>query len=65
MTPTFPADDRFVRLPEIKLRTGLSRTTIYRRIEEGGFPKPLKDGRVSVWRESAVLAYMGRVAAAG
>ena len=30
-----------LRLPQVKARTGLSRSTIYLRISEGTFPKPV------------------------
>lgn len=30
-----------LRLPEVKNRTGLSRSTIYLRIAQGNFPKPV------------------------
>ena len=44
---------RFVRLPEVMARTGLSRNTIYVRVAEGRFPKPLPLGARSVgWIES-------------
>lgn len=62
MTPTFPADDRFVRMREIRARTGLSRSTLYRRIEEGKFPAPRKDGRCAIWLESELVAYMAKIA---
>ena len=32
---------RIVRLPEVLARTGLSRNTIYVRLAEGSFPKPV------------------------
>ncbi len=44
---------RFVRLPEVMARTGLSRSTIYVRVAEGRFPKPVPLGVRSVgWIES-------------
>ena len=44
---------RFVRLPEVMARTGLSRSTIYVRVAEGRFPKPVPLGARSVgWIES-------------
>ena len=44
---------RFVRLPEVMARTGLSRNTIYVRVAEGRFPKPVPLGARSVgWIES-------------
>ena len=35
---------RFIRLPEVLSRTGYGRTTIYRKMEDGSFPKSLKLG---------------------
>lgn len=33
-----------IRLPEVKKRTGLSRSTIYDRIRENAFPTPIQLG---------------------
>ncbi len=50
-----PAPDRIVRLNTVLTRTGLSRSTIYRKIAEGTFPAQIK---ISVngagWRESDI-----------
>ena len=35
---------RFIRLNEVLSRTGFGRTSIYRKMEEGSFPKSLKLG---------------------
>ena len=35
---------RFIRLPEVLPRTGYGRTTIYRKMEEGSFPRSVKLG---------------------
>lgn len=47
--------DRIVRLKTVLSRTGLSRSTLYRKIREGTFPSQV---RISVhgagWRESAI-----------
>lgn len=47
--------DRIIRLTTVLARTGLSRSTIYRKIAEGTFPAQL---RISVkgagWRESDI-----------
>jgi len=47
--------DRIIRLKTVLARTGLSRTTLYRKMSDGTFPRQLK---ISVhgagWRESAV-----------
>ncbi len=46
---------RFVRLPEVVARTGLSRSTIYVRLAEGCFPQPVPLGARAVgWIESEV-----------
>ena len=35
---------RFIRLPEVLSRTGFGRTSIYRKMEEGSFPRSVKLG---------------------
>jgi len=41
-----------LRLPAVKARSGLSRSTIYLRISEGRFPKPVSlGGRAVGWIE--------------
>ena len=35
---------RFLRLPEVLARTGLSRSTIYVRLDQGRFPRPVSLG---------------------
>lgn len=50
-----PASERLVRLAEVKLRTGLSRSTIYLAIKNDQFPKPVNLGMRSVgWLESEI-----------
>jgi prophage regulatory protein len=44
-----------LRLPAVKERTGLSRSTIYQRIAKGRFPKPISLGARAVgWVESDI-----------
>lgn len=44
-----------LRLPEVKKQTGLARSTIYLRISEGTFPKPINLGvRAVGWVESDI-----------
>ena len=46
---------RIVRLPAVQARTGLGRSTIYVRLAEGSFPKPVQLGARAVgWIESEV-----------
>ena len=42
--PTSKPKIRLIRLPEVLSRTGYGRTSIYRKMEEGTFPKCLKLG---------------------
>lgn len=44
-----------LRLPAVKARTGLSRSTIYLRIAEGNFPTPVQlGGRAVGWVEAEI-----------
>ena len=44
-----------LRLPDVKKRTGLARSTIYLRISNNQFPKPISlGGRAVGWLESDV-----------
>jgi prophage regulatory protein len=50
-----------LRLPAVKVRTGLSRSTIYLRVSEGTFPKPVSlGGRAVGWLESEVQEWLQR-----
>jgi prophage regulatory protein len=45
----------FLRLPEVKRRTGKGKTSIYRDIAEGRFPRQVRNGNGSVaWLESEI-----------
>lgn len=54
-----PNTDRIIRLKTVLARTGLSRSTLYRKIADGTFPAQI---RISVhgagWRESSVEHWM-------
>ncbi len=57
MTPDTP--DRFLRLDTVLARTGLSRSTLYRKVDAGTFPKQVRIAQRCVgWRESAVTDWM-------
>jgi prophage regulatory protein len=44
-----------LRLPDVKRSTGLSRSTIYLRISQGTFPKPVSlGGRAVGWLQAEV-----------
>lgn len=47
--------DRIIRMDTVLFRTGLSRSTIYRKITEGTFPAQLKISTNGAgWRESDI-----------
>jgi prophage regulatory protein len=48
-----------LRLPAVKASVGLSRSTIYLRIAEGTFPKPVSLGSRAVgWLQSEIEGWM-------
>ena len=50
---------RFLRLPEVMERTGLSRSTIYVRLAAGRFPRPgALGGRAGGWIEAEIEAWV-------
>jgi len=60
---------RFIRLSEVMSRTGYGRTSIYRKMEDGSFPKSLKlggppkdpnefDSRAIAWLEDDIDQWM-------
>lgn len=56
-SPTRPL--RMIRLPEVAARTGMRKSTIYLRVAEGSFPRPVKLGpNVSAWVEEEVERFL-------
>ncbi len=50
-----------LRLPQVKLRIGLSRSTIYAAVSNGTFPAPISLGARAVgWLETDVEAWLSR-----
>lgn len=48
-----------LRLPNVKARTGLSRSTIYQRVSAGTFPPPINLGARAVgWIEGEIDAWL-------
>jgi len=48
-----------LRLPAVKARCGLSRSTIYQRVSDGNFPKPVNLGARAVgWLEAEIDAWL-------
>lgn len=67
MSPTNPSEpatlkevERLVRLSEYLLITGESKTQAYEKIAAGIAPRPIKDGRASLFVLSEVQAYVLR-----
>jgi prophage regulatory protein len=53
--------EKILRLPNVLDRTGLSRSTIYLRVTEGRFPKPVSLGARAVgWIETEVEEWIAR-----
>jgi prophage regulatory protein len=51
----FEKPDRILRLKSVIERTGLSRSTVYRKIDDGSFPRQIKIAERCVgWRESHI-----------
>ena len=47
------------RLPDVKAKTGLSRSTIYAMMAESRFPKPIKLSERAVgWAEAEITAWV-------
>jgi prophage regulatory protein len=50
-----------LRLPSVEDRTGLERSAIYRAMDRGDFPRPVRVGlRAVAWLESEVDAWLDR-----
>jgi len=51
---------RLIRLKEVQHRVGLGRSTIYRWMSEGKFPKPVRLGGYSVaWNQEDIDEWIG------
>src|SRR3546814_16439144 len=58
------APERIIRMKTVQDRTGLSRSTIYRKITEGTFPRQQKLGvHGAGWHESAINRWVANPAA--
>jgi len=50
-----------LRLPAVKIRTGLSRSTIYLRMSEGRFPRAISlGGRAVGWVEAEINDWLNQ-----
>lgn len=57
---TVPTPRRILRLPDVRQLVGLSRSSIYARIQAGTFPSPIKMGHSSGWIEREVQDWIER-----
>ncbi len=49
---------KFLKLPEVLIRTGKSRSSIYQGVNDGTFPTPIKLGpRAVAWIEAEIEAH--------
>lgn len=56
---TTDTPDRILRIAAVLERTGLTRSTLYRKVSQGTFPKQVRiAARCAGWRESAVNAWL-------
>jgi predicted DNA-binding transcriptional regulator AlpA len=62
-TPTIPDSDGRFLLPlnEVAARIALSRETLYRKIRQGLFPEPIKQGNRSFFQPADVQAYLAKL----
>ena len=57
--------EKYLRRPAVQDLTGLSRSTIYRLMEDGAFPRPVRlSPRTVAWRESDLTAWFAERARA-
>jgi prophage regulatory protein len=51
--------NQVLRLPAVKARTGLSRTTLYRQVSCGEFPRPVSIGKRAIgWVEAEIEGWI-------
>ncbi|MDR4514910.1 AlpA family phage regulatory protein [Nitrosomonas sp.] len=57
LQPTL-SPERLINLDEVEKQTGFKSSYIYSQIQLGKFPKPVKVGAASRWRESEVQSWI-------
>ena len=50
--------DRLMKVKEVAKVTAMGVSTLYRLVQKGEFPRPVKRGRSSYWKESDVQRYI-------
>ena len=57
-----PFTKRYLRIEDLSIKVGLSRSQIYKLIQSEAFPRQLKIGsRISVWKESDIDKWMSEM----
>lgn len=57
--------ERLLRLREVMRKTGMGSSTIYRKMDQGEFPRPVRISPTMVrWRESEIDAWIDSLAPA-
>lgn len=57
---------RVLRRPEVEVRTGLSRSTIYAMMDDGSFPRPIRLGKRAVgWPDHVIAEFLSSRTRAG
>lgn len=52
-------DDKILRINAVLDRTGLSRSTLYRKVHDGSFPRQISiSTRCAGWKESAIRRWI-------
>lgn len=58
--------ETYLRMPELTRRLGIARSTIYKLMQQDGFPKPLKiTPRAVAWSQQDIEDYLRRKTAHG
>jgi prophage regulatory protein len=50
--------EQLLRMHDVVTRIGLKKSSIYAKIQQGSFPRPVKIGRATMWRASELEAWI-------
>ena len=53
--------EQFHKISDLTKSLGICRAQVYKLIKQGEFPRPLKIGASSVWRDSDIAAWQSRL----
>lgn len=49
--------DPFLRIKAVEEISGFHRQSLWRKVKQGKFPRPIKDGPVNLWRQSQIIEW--------